>query len=176
MPTFTTVIDKAAGDTWTAAMWNTYLRDNLNGLLTKPMVVARRTTTITASANVDTQVTLDAEDYDTDGMHSTSSNTARLTATTAGLYLVTFMARIYYGGGAGGTYSRTTIYKNGTTTIAGRQTILGTGSDALYTTVSALVALAATDYVQTYIQTGAGGGPMVYSGAVFHACWVGRYS
>lgn len=175
MPTYTTVIDKAAGDTWTAAMWNTYLRDNVNGLLTKPMVVARRTTTITAAANTDTQVTLDAEDYDTDGMHSTSSNTARLTATTAGLYLVSFQARLYYGGSSV-NYGRTTIYKNGTATIAARQTILMTGSDACYTTVSALVALAATDYVQTYIQTNAGGGPMVYSGAVFHACWVGRYA
>lgn len=35
-----------------------------------------------------TTVTFDTETYDTDTMHSTSSNTGRLTATTAGLYLV----------------------------------------------------------------------------------------
>jgi len=63
-----------------------------------------------------TTVTYDSERWDTDTMHSTSSNTSRITFTTAGLYLVGFHGRL----DSGTDYSRAyaDIYLNGATVIA----------------------------------------------------------
>lgn len=43
---------------------------------------------LTIANNSTTQLTFDSERWDTDGMHSTSTNTGRLTCVTSGLYLV----------------------------------------------------------------------------------------
>ena len=68
--------------------------------------------TFSISNNVDTTLTFDTELFDTNGFHSTSSNTDRITIPTgyAGKYLLLFSGR--YSGTAAGTRNFT-LFKNG---------------------------------------------------------------
>ncbi|KKL75014.1 hypothetical protein LCGC14_2059110, partial [marine sediment metagenome] len=66
---------------------------------------------ITLTTTTDTGLTFDQEDYDTDTIHDTGSNTNRLTATTAGKYIITGAAR--FAANATGT-RRLGIRLNGT--------------------------------------------------------------
>lgn len=79
------------GNKGTAALWNDDVRDAINFLLAPPRAEVYQG----ASTNMPTSGTaalmlFDTEAYDSDTMHSTSSNTSRLVATTAGLYAVFF--------------------------------------------------------------------------------------
>jgi hypothetical protein len=60
-------------------------------LLIPPAVQAYNTNHLTIANNTLTTVTLNTENYDTDTMHSTSSNTGRLTFNQPGTYIVTFV-------------------------------------------------------------------------------------
>jgi len=53
----------------------------------------------------------DSELYDTDGMHSTASNTDRITCQTAGRYM--FLATIYWSGGGAAGLRQTVFTQNG---------------------------------------------------------------
>jgi hypothetical protein len=76
-----------AGAVLTAAQLNTNLRDAINFLITNaPMCVVRQTANQSLVASTYAPITFDAEDRDNDGMHSTVSNTSRMTAQTAGWY------------------------------------------------------------------------------------------
>lgn len=55
-----------------------------------PVCRAFHSSNISIANNTLTAVNLDSEEYDTDTMHSTSSNNSRITFTTAGTYTVTF--------------------------------------------------------------------------------------
>lgn len=57
-----------------------------------PACQAYNSTNLSIPNNTATVVTMNSEAYDTDSMHSTSSNTGRLTFTTAGIYTITFEA------------------------------------------------------------------------------------
>lgn len=76
------------GELLTASKMNTDVRDALNFLLVnKPLAVLYTTNTITPN-NSFVNVTWNQEILDRDGGHSTSSNTDRYTAQTAGWYRV----------------------------------------------------------------------------------------
>ena len=100
------------------------------------------------ATTTDTALTFDTERFDTDTIHSTSSNTGRLTATTAGKYLIV--------GNAGWTADpvNATIYirLNGSTFIA-RQ---GLVADYRVMNVSTIYDLAATDYVELVVNQASG--------------------
>lgn len=89
MPT-ATVPSVAAGDLHTAALWNTYLRDNLNHLLKPPRVYALRTTNQTGIVpSTPTAIQFNGVDaWDTDTMHDPATNNTRITFTTAGAYSI----------------------------------------------------------------------------------------
>lgn len=59
-------------------------------LIVPPQAYAYRSTNQSLANDTNTIITLDSERYDTDGMHSTVTNTERLTFQTAGLYLCIF--------------------------------------------------------------------------------------
>jgi len=61
-------------------------------------------------------ITWDLEDYDTGGMHDTSSNTSRLVAPDTGVYLMTTFGLLVTDGGTGTRAFR--FEKNGTTELA----------------------------------------------------------
>jgi hypothetical protein len=101
-----------------------------------------------------TAITWDTETYDTDTLHSTVSNTSRLTASVTGKWLVTTSI----GFAASATGSRiVTIRKNGTTDYAQAASPNAGGSDGVQVTVSDIVDLAASDYVEINVTQNSGG-------------------
>jgi hypothetical protein len=101
-----------------------------------------------------TAITWDTETYDTDTLHSTVSNTSRLTASVTGKWLVTTSV----GFAASATGSRiVTIRKNGTTDYAQAASPNAGGSDGVQVTVSDIVDLAASDYVEINVTQNSGG-------------------
>lgn len=74
--------------------------------------LTRTSTSQAISRNTFTAITFDSEAFDTDSMHSTSSNTSRITINTAGLYLFSGFVEGPAAGGAV-TYMLAQIYKNG---------------------------------------------------------------
>lgn len=92
-------------------------------------------------------ITFDSERYDTDSMHSTSVNTARITFNTAGLYLITGHV-LFVGADFASVF--VDIFLNGTTRIASGT--VGTMTDASNNSCSVSIAtvykMAATNYVE----------------------------
>ena len=102
---------------------------------------------ISAADAGDTALTFDSERYDTDGIHSTSSNTGRLTCQTAGKYMISFTG--YFAYAAGGGSRGFAIRLNGTTGIAivRNSAVINVG-DVTAFTLSTIYDLAVSDYVE----------------------------
>lgn len=107
-----------------------------------------------------TALTFNSEVYDTDGMHSTSTNTNRVTCVTAGKYLVwgyvTFDANA-----TGNRYAA--IKKNGTFYVIEMRSNFGSGSTTVLH-VDLLINLAEGDYVELFARQESGGSLNVHSG------------
>ena len=100
-------------------------------------------------------LTFNTERFDTDAMHSTSTNTGRLTVPTGGdgLYLIGGNLELDSGGGAGGSDKGIRILLNGTTPIAVNfNEMLSTGVDTVIA-ISTVYALTAKDYVELQVYT-----------------------
>ncbi len=109
---------------------------------------------ITLTTTTVTALTFDSERWDTNTMHSTSSNTDRLTAKVAGKYLVQGYAG-FSANAAGERQLR--IDKNNTSIEAAEQrSAVGAGATE-YMVVSALVDMAVNDYVQLKAYQTSGG-------------------
>jgi len=99
-----------------------------------------------------TAVALSLEDFDTDGLHSTASNTSRMTAPVAGKYA--FNGYVLFPGSIDGHVTRKlAVTKNGASpsnagNIYGYAEVPNVGTTSVVLTVSGLVSLAATDYIQ----------------------------
>lgn len=80
----------AVGDKITASDENTYVRDAVTFLSDVPRVSCYQGATGTTAGTSGTAALMlwDSEQYDTDSMHSTSTNTSRVTINTTGLYAV----------------------------------------------------------------------------------------
>lgn len=107
---YTTPTTRTTGDVIGAADWNTDLVENIKHLADPPRVSAYRNGDLAVTTGTETIITLNAETYDTDSMHSTSSNTGRLVAATAGLYQCTL--RVFFQTNTTG-YRWARIYLNG---------------------------------------------------------------
>jgi hypothetical protein len=85
-----TIQDTDPGDILTAA-WCDQVRDNEEFLIDPPScsVFNSATQTLSSTSVTWTSLTCDSENFDNDSMHSTSSNTARITAQTTGRYQLT---------------------------------------------------------------------------------------
>lgn len=81
------------GNIPTAAEFNTNIRDAINFYKAPPRVLVKNSVVQDLVNATWTALTWNQEDADTDGIHSTSSNTSRLTAVTAGRYFVTISIR-----------------------------------------------------------------------------------
>jgi len=100
-------------------------------------------------------LTFNTERFDTDAMHSTSTNTGRLTVPTGGdgLYLIGGNLELDSGGGAGASDKGIRILLNGTTPIAVNfNEMLSTGVDTVIA-ISTVYALTAKDYVELQVYT-----------------------
>ena len=108
---------------------------------------------LTVTAGNTTALTMNSETYDIGAMHSTVTNTSRITvpAAGAGLYQITGHCGKAYALGAG-TKMRLIIKKNGTTNIQSADFFMSNvlNNDFVPLHVSALLTLAAADYVELY--------------------------
>lgn len=99
---------------------------------------------ISLSAGAWTNITLDSENYDTDGIHSTSSNTARATVPAGMAGLWAFDGAIEFASGGNGTIRGIRFFLNATTVIGLVQL---PGTIEIVLTLAAKYRLAAGDYV-----------------------------
>lgn len=84
---FTTVPDKATGDIFTEAMWDTYIRDNINLVGNPPTACATSNAVQSiATGSYAVSATLQVEEWDTDTMYTPGN--ASIVVNTPGLYLV----------------------------------------------------------------------------------------
>jgi len=130
--------------------WLETIAENQNYFNNPPRVKVYRSAVYGIDHDTLTMVAWNAEEYDTDTMHSTSTNTTRLVATTAGRY--EFSCRIVFNNNSTGL-RRLRIWKNGS---AG--TLIDADVDAAPSAgsfsrlfCSSWVTLAAGDYIEAEV-------------------------
>lgn len=168
---------RSTGFLVTAAVWNQDVVDNVAFLANPPACRVRRTTAQSINNNTETAITFDAERYDTDGMHSTSSNTSRITINTAGIYTIGATLEL----AAATDYSRwyVTIKLNATTYLAlWQDQDPGTANGGRNVTITTDYKFAAADYVELYVlqQNGAAAARNINSSAAFSPEFYARWS
>lgn len=112
-------------------------------------------TGVSTSNGVETLMTWNTEDFDTDGFHSTSSNTSRMTIPSGkgGKYLITAFIGWEYSGNSTGMRAAY-IYKNGSIHKYSMQ--IAAASGGIYFTLSQVMNLVATDYVEIKVYQSSG--------------------
>lgn len=124
---------------------------NSSGVATKQDLSCRLTkgSTQALTASTPAVITFGSEDFDTDTMHDTGSNTGRVTFTTAGKYCIGFTI---------GISVNATIYlsirKNGTTTLA---TTYAGNANTTGDLIMTMDNFSATDYVEVLATSGLNG-------------------
>ena len=128
------------------------------------------------ASGTDTVVTFNSEDFDTDGFHSTVSNTGRITIPSGknGKYLVN----------AGGFFNNITgnkegrLYKNGSQIVTNGISGSQTGVAGFW--INYIISLVATDYIELRVVQNTGGNADLYKGgggagnyAWFHCQYLG---
>lgn len=158
----------AVGTLDTAALWNTNVRDNLLWLSSPPRCRAvANTTNQSIPDTTHTAVTWNAETYDTAFMHSTSVNPSRLTATVAGLYVVTSSA--WFSGNAAG-YRFSFLYKNGSQ-YGQYSEVPSSNTGGVQATIYDEIQCAAGDYLETYVSQTTGA-PLTINYSSSVACYM----
>ncbi len=143
---YTTPKTWAVGDVLTAADMNTYVRDNVSFLANPPKVRCYNSGAISTTTATFTKLTFDTNRVNIDTMHSTVSNTSRLTCNTAGFFSIISQAQ-FPANATGQRYLD--IYLNNSTVISATD-VVNVGSGATPTlNVATLYQLAAADYVET---------------------------
>lgn len=160
-----TVHNPTSGAVATAA-WGDTVNADLNYFNDPPRVKVYRNADYGINDATSTMVAWNAEEWDTDTMHSTSVNTTRLTATTAGRYHV--QGRIVFAGNATATVGRRVkLWLNGNAGTLCDADIDPAPSGAYSRTfVSTTVQMAAGDYVELEVYQDSGGSLNVIGAAL----------
>lgn len=172
---YTTPTTRITGDVITSANWNTDLVDNIKWLATdKPMVRVHNNgvgQTISTGQWTSSALTHSTELFDNSNLHSTSTNTDRITVASTGKYLFgAYIQGNTYGSGA--YMSGVGLYADATTWLA-RQ--IGWAESTLvyhYLSVSGLYELSASSYVTVIPMQETGANLSMYS-LGFWALWIG---
>lgn len=154
---YSTPFSAVAGTAWKAADWNTYGRDNLAWIATdSPACRAYNNANISIGNTSETVVTLNSERFDNASMHSTATNTSRITVPTGGGGKYMMGCGSAWTGSAGGTY-RQSIVKLNAATYVGLITLAPSASHGSPGTVTTSYALSAADYIEMYVNQDSGG-------------------
>lgn len=171
--TYTTIPTVNPGDAILASSYNTYQADNVNNLIVPPAVRVYNSASINpyTSGNA---ITWNSESYDTDGMHSTSTNTGRITIQTDGIYRVFFQLRASWSGTmtAQAAIIRLNNSDHSVVETFGISTTVG-GSWIQASCVSSFVA---TDYLTAHYNVSGATSPIVLTPSYFAAEWIGKTS
>lgn len=144
----------ATNEVVTAANMNTHVRDNVTFLGSPPSCAVYNSASVLVAHNTFTVMLANTELWDTDTMHSTSSNTSRITATTAGRYQLNVSMRF----GVNTAGSRAIAYKvNGGSEIQLAACPAATAGIETVLSGSAMIVMAATDYVESVSYQNTGG-------------------
>jgi len=133
------------------ASWGDTVRDDLEFLVAPPQFAARATATQNVSTSTDTVLTAPAEDYDTDGMHSTVTNTGRGRAVTAGKYRAS--AIVQWDSDTTGRREVRFLVNGSTQHVV---SVMG-ASAGVVQNVQKMLVLAANDYVEVQVWQNSGG-------------------
>jgi hypothetical protein len=155
-----------AGNAVPAADLNAYIKANLEHLHDNmPSCRVYNSVNISIANNTDTALTFDSERWDSELMHSVSSNQGRITIVTPGKYLV--IAQVDWATGTGTNPRKVWIRKNGTTVVGqGLQPNESSGGVATQNVVT-LVNLVAGDYLEVLVRQTSGGALNVLASADF---------
>lgn len=168
-------VDPGAVTTGTTitSTWGNAVRDAEQFLANPPACRVYNSAVQSVANGVNTMLTFNSERFDTDSMHSTATNTSRITINTAGVYMLT--ASISFAPNATGR--RQLAFRiNGATYIAAHAEVPISGLEHEMA-LAAVWKFAAADYVEvSALQTS--GGALNVSAAgnytpEFSAVWVG---
>lgn len=141
----------ADGEIVSFAQLNEQLRDNLNYLKQRADTVVNNQLGAQVRNSADQTVTsgdaitFDTEVWDTDSMHSTVSNTSRLTCNTKGVYMI--YGFLWFNENPGGTkYIKLSLYKNGSEIENVKVYLLNTMYHTPY--INTILRLEANDYLE----------------------------
>lgn len=98
------------------ASWGDQVRDNFEYLIDPPVCSVFNSAAQSLTTGTDTVLTANSENFDNNTMHSTISNTSRITFQTAGRYLLN--ANLTFATSSTGV-RKTEFYLNGTTPLTG---------------------------------------------------------
>ena len=144
-------IHNPATGTVAPASWGDTVRDDLEFLVDRPGCAVYNSATQNVSTSSNTTLTADSELYDLDSMHSTVTNTSRITATTAGKYRIG--ALVEWDSDATG---RREVYLlvNGTTV---HTLTIGNAVAGMTQNGTKILTLSAGDYVEVRVWQNSGG-------------------
>lgn len=164
---YTTPRTWTAGETVTAAIMNTHVRDNLAAIVAaQPLIIPAARVTHDANQSIPnssaTAIAFNTETLDTDTMHDNSTNNTRLTCKTAGIYSIFAQARF----ASNATGDRIlAIVLNGTTTLV-NQRVPAVNGNVTSLNVYTEYSLAVNDYVEATAFQNSGGALNVQSDGV----------
>lgn len=150
-------IHNPATGTVAPAAWGDQVRDNLEFLIDPPACSVFASSAQSVANGTTTSLNAGSENYDNDAMHSTVSQTSRITAQTAGRYEIS--ATVAFAPGTGRRI--TSFLVNGTTTLDGDSRVSAvTGGAAGVTdrvSINRTVTLAVGDFVEVQVNQNSGG-------------------
>lgn len=131
------------------------IRDNQEFLIDPPACSVYNTAAQSVPTGTNTALTADSETYDNDSMHSTASNTHRITAQTAGRYL--FFASVEFAASTGGHYRDLLFVTSGSASF-GRTMLPQVNSGSIATLVVSVGTRVLTvgEWVQVMVRHNAG--------------------
>lgn len=137
------------------AAWGDQIRTNQEFFVDPPAcsVYASSAQSVATGAS-GVALTANSENYDNDSMHSTSTNTSRVTAQTAGRYLC--IATVQFAANATGN-RRVAFVVNGTTTHESTLIPAVQAVNSVVLTAPRSLVLAASDYVEVSVWQTSGG-------------------
>lgn len=152
--TVPSIAAETPGNYLTSALWTSQVSALMqwlvgggsNGL---PMFFGYQATAQSMPNNVWTAISFDTEIIDTDGGHSTSTNTSRYTCQVAGYYLVTGCTTFVSNST---DYRGSAIYKNGVQVVGGANVQINNAGARTCVVVQApiIIPLAVGDYIEMF--------------------------
>jgi hypothetical protein len=175
---YTSPTTRSTGNSVSAANWNADVVNNIKWLAgesgSKPFCRAYNSAAILVATATSTALTFNSERFDNAGMHSTVSNTSRITVPAGGAGQYLFGGSVAFAGNATGQRV-IEIMVNGTTLIT-RKTALGLSADECGMETVTMYPMAVGDYVELRVYQNSGGNLNVVVGGAyspeFWAMWM----
>ena len=163
------------GDLVASATYNSQVKGNLEHLYSVPRCEVYRSGDQTITNDTVQTVTWDSETFDTASIHSTVSNTGRLTLVRAGWWLTVALCK--FSGSSTVGHRRGILRVNGTDIVGTYHCEASSSGDTLFTVGAVVYTTTTTDYVECRAYQNSGGNLAFEAGSAaasrFSAVWLG---